>query len=550
MTAASGVHGSASAPVELLVNPGQAQQLRGASGQWPSWSLPAHQQADLELLLRGAFTPLRGFLGPADCATVVHRGRLADGTRWPLLVTLDVPPAVAAEASRAGRLGLRDAEGVLLAGLTVEESWTPDFDAEAAAGLPPPPEPVTRLTGTLHGLQFPTHHDFPTLRRSPAAVRADLGGGAGALLAVPTTALPHRQLLEAAARAAGDLNAPVLVLLLSTPRDPADVDHFGLVRCWQAALAQWPADRPRAMLSLLPLSARTVPGGAALARALVAGAHGATHLLLDADARATPDLPLPTRIAAPPGLDDAQVRRLLAAGRPLPETFVSPAVAAELARRHPPRSRRGFAVFFTGLSGAGKSTIAGALLARLLERGDRPVTLLDGDLVRRHLSSELGFSRADRDLNIRRIGFVAAEITKNGGAAICAPIAPYDATRREVRAPVERYGGFVLVHVTTPLAVCEQRDRKGLYAKARAGRIPEFTGVSDPYEEPTDAEVVIDTTAVDPARAAEAVVEHLRRCGYLADDRADHLITPGPAPGPGRPIGGEPAVPRTHPAGG
>jgi sulfate adenylyltransferase len=193
-------------------------------------------------------------------------------------------------------------------------------------------------------------------------------------------------------------------------------------------------------------------------------------------------------------------------------------VAQELRRRYPPRSRQGFSVFFTGLSGAGKSTLACLLQTKFLEEGGRPVTLLDGDLVRKHLSSELGFSRAHRDLNIRRIGFVAAEIIKNGGIAICAAIAPYDAVRKEVRGMIEAWGGFTLVHVATPLDVCEQRDRKGLYAKARAGLLPEFTGVSDPYEAPADAEVVVDTSVLSPEGATEHILLHLKREGYLGGD--------------------------------
>src|SRR5439155_22143872 len=195
--------------------------------------------------------------------------------------------------------------------------------------------------------------------------------------------------------------------------------------------------------------------------------------------------------------------------------FTFPAVAAGLRRRYPPRTHQGFTVFFTGLSGSGKSTIANALLSALLELGGRPVTLLAGDIVRTHLSSELGFSKEHRDINIRRIGFVAAEITKNGGVAVCAPIAPYDSTRRDVRRLVESGGGFVLVHVATPIEVCEARDRKGLYAKARAGVLKEFTGISDPYEEPTDADIVIDTTSITPEEAAQDVILHLEREGYI-----------------------------------
>jgi sulfate adenylyltransferase len=224
----------------------------------------------------------------------------------------------------------------------------------------------------------------------------------------------------------------------------------------------------------------------------------------------------------PPGLktvtiSGTELRDRLATGREIPEWFTYPEVAAELRRTHPPRARQGFTVFFTGLSGSGKSTIANALLVKLLEMGGRPVTMLDGDLVRKHLSSELGFSKEHRDINIRRIGYVASEITKSGGIAICAPIAPYDATRKAVRSMVEPGGGFVLVHITTPLEVCEARDRKGLYAKARAGLIPEFTGISDPYEEPADAEISIDTAQFSPDEAANQIILYLERLGYIGE---------------------------------
>jgi sulfate adenylyltransferase len=223
-------------------------------------------------------------------------------------------------------------------------------------------------------------------------------------------------------------------------------------------------------------------------------------------------------------ISGTDLRSRLASGGPIPEWFTYPEVVSELRRSHPPRDRQGFTVFLTGLSGSGKSTVANAVMVKLLEIGGRPVTLLDGDLVRKNLSSELGFSKEHRDLNIRRIGFVASEITKHGGIAICAPIAPYDAIRREVRANVSRRGGFVLVHLSTPLEVCEQRDRKGLYAKARAGIIKEFTGISDPYEEPSDAELVIDTTDIAPEDAARIVLDRLVMEGFITADQ-ESLVT-------------------------
>ena len=342
---------------------------------------------------------------------------------------------------------------------------------------------------------------------------------------------------------------------------PGDVDHYTRVRCYQALLPHYPQHTVE--LALLPLAMRMGGPREALWHGIIRKNYGCTHFIIgrdhagpgnrsdgkpfygpydaqelfreheaelgmemvpfrlmvyleDRDAYAPVDeVPEGARTLEISGTD---LRDRLATGREIPEWFTFPEVASELRRTHPPRHRQGFTVFFTGLSGAGKSTVANVLLVKLLEIGGRPVTLLDGDIVRKNLSSELGFSKPHRDLNIRRIGFVASEITKNGGIAICAPIAPYEATRREVREQVAPGGGFVLVHVATPLAVCEQRDRKGLYAKARAGILKEFTGISDPYEEPTDADLVLDTTLLTPEEAAQAVLLHLEREGYVGAD--------------------------------
>jgi len=215
-------------------------------------------------------------------------------------------------------------------------------------------------------------------------------------------------------------------------------------------------------------------------------------------------------------ISGTELRERLARGREIPSWFSFPEVIAELRRTYPPRGRQGFTVFFTGLPSSGKSTLANVLITKLMEIGGRPTTLLDGDLVRKHLSSELGFSKEHRDINIRRIGWVASEITKNGGIAVCAPIAPYDRIRKDVRAMIKPAGGFILVHVATPVEVCEQRDRKGLFAKARAGIIKEFTGISDPYEEPDDAEITIDTTELSPQEGVQNVILHLEKEGFIS----------------------------------
>ena len=339
---------------------------------------------------------------------------------------------------------------------------------------------------------------------------------------------------------------------------PGDVDHYTRVRCYQALLSHYP--QPTVKLALLPLAMRMAGPREAVWHAIIRKNYGCTHFIVGRDhagpgsdssgkpfydpyaaqdllreheeevgVRMVPfrqmvyvedlDTYLPED-EIPPGaraldLSGTELRRRLAEGREIPQWFTFPEVARELKRSYPPRHLQGFTVFFTGLSGAGKSTIANALLVKFLEMGGRPVTLLDGDIVRKHLSSELGFSKEHRDINIRRIGFVASEITKNGGIALCAPIAPYDSVRKEVQAMIKPVGGFVLVYVATPLEVCEQRDRKGLYAKARAGIIQQFTGISDPYEVPDDAEVAIDTTDMTPEEAAQEVILHLEREGYI-----------------------------------
>jgi sulfate adenylyltransferase len=348
-------------------------------------------------------------------------------------------------------------------------------------------------------------------------------------IACVTRGIVHRAGHAAMLAAMDQASSLVLMMLLDPALDRRD--RGLLVRCNDVAAREVPGQRP--LLWAVPLPQRSGADDVLMA-AVVAANAGCTDLLWLGDALEEGDRtaaaafaarlgmavvePAPAPVAGPDGrtFAAADERRLLDRGERLPEWYTFPAIAEELAHRYPPAPRRGFTVFFTGLSGSGKSTIANAVRHRLEARTGRPVTLLDGDLVRQHLSSELGFSRRDRDLNIRRIGFVASEITRHGGMAICAPIAPYESVRRDVRAMIEPLGGFVLVFVDTPLEVCEARDRKGLYAKARAGLIAEFTGVSDPYEPPLDADVVIRTAEEPADRAAERVIAHLEQRGFLA----------------------------------
>jgi sulfate adenylyltransferase len=473
---------------------------------WPSHSLTERQLADLELLTNGSFAPLIGYLGSADHAAVVAHGTLADGTPWPRPVELDVPAAVADAAVDAGHLGLRDPEGVLLAVLRVDERFRPDVEEDALAlfGSTDPSVPGVdlllrhthrdRLAGPVELIEPATHWDLVTHRGTPTEVqaRATAGTEGPRLVGLVTAAPPTMATLEALHRSAN--GSPELVLLAVGPSPTWSLDRFALVRAWEAA--GWPLRT--VAVSPLARTGSTQRDADVAERILLA--HGATEVIasLHDDGAA---------------LDELRVA--LERGDALPDTY-SHAVETELRRSYPPLDERGLTVFMTGFSGSGKSTVAQALAARLREHGGRSVALLDGDRVRHHLSSELGFSREHRNLNIRRIGFVAGEITRAGGIAICAPIAPYDEVRRDVRAMVEEAGGFVLVHISTPLEVCEARDRKGLYAKARAGQIPEFTGISDPYEVPADADLSVDTTDLTVDDAVDRIVDHLIATGHLS----------------------------------
>jgi sulfate adenylyltransferase len=563
--------------VDVWVDDGRRSELPGASRDWPSWGLSRRQMCDLELLLNGSLSPLRGFVGRADYESVCSSMRLADGTLWPIPVTLDVSEELTKRLDGGKRLALRDPEGVMLAALRVEDVWKPDrlAEAETVFGTTNPEHPGVAylldvanpyyVGGTLEGVQLPVHHDFRTLRLTPAELRADFARlGWRRIVAFQTSEPMHRAHHELTLRAAIEAKANLLIHPVVGMTQQGGVDHYTRVRCYQALLPRYPHQTVK--LSLLPLATRMGGPREAVWHAIIRKNHGCSHLLVDRNhAGPGPDstgrpfyepdaaqdllsqheeelgvaiVPSKTLVyvedldkyvpeeEVPEGsralaISRAALHDRLAEGREIPEWFTFPEVAEELCKSIRPRHRQGFTVFFTGLSGAGKSTLANALLDKFLEMGGRPVTLLDGDIVRRHLSSELGFSKEHRDINIRRIGFVASEITKNGGIAICAPIAPYDGVRKEVRAMIEPLGGMILVHVATPLEVCETRDRKGLYAKARAGIIKEFTGISDPYEEPADADIVIDTTDMTPGEAVQQIILHLERDGYVGASAVD-----------------------------
>ena len=556
---------------ELVAQSERASELREASLEWPSWDLTPRQLCDLELLMNGAFSPLEGFLSASEYERVCDRMSLANGTLWPIPITLDVSETFSEDVQLGSMVALRDPEGVMLAALHVEDVWSPDRvqEAEQIFGTANPEHPGVAyqlkrsnplyVGGRVEGVQLPGHYDFRELRISPRQLRDDFGRlGWRRIVAFQTRNPMHRAHQELTLRAAKEVEANLLIHPVVGMTKPGDVDHFTRVRCYEALLHTYP--QFTAKLSLLNLAMRMGGPREALWHAIIRKNHGCTHLIVGRD-HAGPgndsagnpfygpydaqDMMkqyahelgvemVPFRLmvyvqhqAAYMPVDEVsegveyrsisgtELRARLADGRTIPDWFTFPEVEKELRKSHPPRYRQGFTVFFTGLSGSGKSTVANVLRVKLLEMGGRPVTLLDGDIVRQNLSSELGFSKEHRDLNIQRIGFVASEITKAGGIAICAPIAPYAETRRQNREVVSAVGGYVLIHIATPIEVCEQRDRKGLYAKARAGIIKEFTGISDPYEAPEDADVVIDTTDISPAEAAQQIFLHLEKEGYI-----------------------------------
>lgn len=573
-TAASANH---LAPTPELFAPADAvKTLKAEAAELPSWDLNARQLCDLELLMNGGFAPLEGFLNQGDYDSVLKDMRLESGALWPIPVTLDVSAEFASRLEPGQRVALRDSENVILAILDVQSIWQPEKSREAASvfGSDDKAHPAVRylhdkagthyVGGKVIGLQAPNHYDFRERRHSPNELKALFKQwGWDKIVAFQTRNPLHRAHQELTLRASRQVGANLLIHPVVGMTKPGDVDHYTRVRCYEALLPHYP--QGRAALSLLGLAMRMGGPREALWHAIIRRNFGCTHFIVGRD-HAGPGndsqgkpfygpydaqelvkqreaeigiemVPFKEMVYlqnrhqyAPtdeiqPGeailnISGTELRRRLQEGEEIPEWFSFPSVIAELRRTHPPRRAQGFTVFFTGLSGAGKSTIANALMAKLMQIGGRAVTLLDGDAVRKHLSSELGFSKEHRNLNILRIGYVASEITKNGGIAICAPIAPYTATRREVRDMIEPLGGFVEVHVATPLAECERRDRKGLYKLAREGKLKQFTGIDDPYEVPEAPEVSLDTLGLSPDQAADAILAKLTEMGLIVQSGA------------------------------
>lgn len=557
---------------ELYLTESDAEAEQGRAGDYPSWDLSERQLCDLDLLTNGAYSPLDGFHTEDEYQRVCTDMRLLDDTLWPIPIVLDVSEAFAQGVSLGKRIALRDPEGVLLATMDVSSIYRPDKQEEAQsvygtadiahAGvwhLLNEVGPVY-LGGRVYGVEPQTHYDFKLLRDTPSELRGRFRKlGWRKVVAFQTRNPLHRAHQELTFRAAKDVQANLLIQPVVGMTKPGDINHFTRVRCYEHVLEEYPDQTTT--LSLLNLAMRMAGPREAIWHAIIRKNYGCTHFIVGRD-HAGPgndsdgkpfygpydaqalfsqheeelDITMvpfkmmvyvenraqyvPEDETRPDdtvlNISGTEFRRRLKEGLDIPEWFSYSRVVEELRRAYPARDKQGFTLFFTGLSGSGKSTIANALMVKLLEDGGRPVTLLDGDVVRKHLSSELTFSKEHRDLNIQRIGYVASEITKNGGIAICAPIAPYQKSRAAVRSVIEQLGGFLEVYVATPLEECERRDRKGLYKLAREGKIKEFTGISDPYEIPQNAEVVIDTEALTPDLAAHSIMLQLESMGLIS----------------------------------
>lgn len=556
--------------VNLVVTGEEREELLARSNKLPSVQISARALCDLELLATGGFSPLDRFMGKADYERVLTEMRLKNGVLFPIPVTL--PLDEGALPSWGEAITLCDARNNTLAVMQIEEvyHYDPQREARLVLGTTDPRHPLVSemvrwgkvyVSGELKVINLPVYHDFVQLRRTPAQVRAMLEEmGYPKVVAFQTRNPLHRIHEELTKRAADEVGGALLIHPVVGMTRPGDVDHYTRVRTYRALVENY-YDPKRTLLSLLPLAMRMAGPREALWHAIIRRNYGATHLIIGRD-HAGPGLDsqgrpfygpyeaqaLVAQYAHEVGVEPVEFKELvylpdedryeettkvpegatvltisgtqvreeyLAKGKLLPEWFTRPETAAILQQMYPARHKQGFCIWFTGLSGSGKSTTAEVLTALLLERG-RQVTVLDGDVVRTHLSKGLGFSREDRDTNILRIGFVAGEIARHGGAVICAAISPYRATRNEARKMVGE--NFIEVFVDTPIEVCEQRDVKGLYARARRGQITGFTGVDDPYEPPANPEITLDTVANDPVTNARKIIAYLEERGLLQPD--------------------------------
>ena len=540
-------------------------------GNTPSLILTDRQLCDLELILNGSFNPIQGFMGQNDYNEVLENMRLENGSIWTIPINLDVSEEFAEKIKLHEDIILKDKEGFSLAHLKVSDIWEPDFKKES--------EIVFRTTSHAHpGVNYlfshtkrfyiggklklisdPRHYDYKEYRHTPRQLKKIFEKlNWDKIIAFQTRNPLHRAHVEMINRAIKHKDANLLLHPVVGMTKPGDVNHYTRLRCYQSVLKHF--DKGKALLSLLPLAMRMAGPREAVWHALIRKNYGCTDLIVGRD-HAGPGVDekgkpfyapydaqdllikyqneigiemikfkfmifLPKEKIYKPidevkdgqdykTISGTELREMLDKGEEIPGWFTYPEVAKELKSSNPPLKKRGFTIFFTGLSGSGKSTLANGLMIKLLEDGNRPVTLLDGDIVRTHLSSELGFSKEHRSLNVQRIGYVASEVTKNNGIAICAPIAPYEKDRLINRNLISTYGGYIEIFVNTSLKKCEERDSKGLYKLARKGIIKEFTGISDPYEIPKNAEIVIDSGEKTPEDLVEELYVRIQELGYI-----------------------------------
>ncbi len=535
------------------------------------WLLTPRQICDLELLSIGGFAPLKGFLTQEDYESVLSDCRLSTGELWPIPITLDMGQAFAETLELGETISLHGEDNTLLAHLKISDIWCPDKRAEALAVfgtediLHPGVDYLFHqagayyIAGQITAIDLPKHYDFEALRHTPAQLKEYFAAqGWDTVVGFQTRNPLHRAHVEMTRRALDEVGGHLLLHPVVGMTKPGDIDHYTRVRCYQKVLPHYPAGR--VLLSLLPLAMRMAGPKEALWHALIRKNYGCTHFIVGRDhagpgndsqgkpfyemqaarelteshakeiglqilgfpemkyikerrayAVETEIKPNETALS----ISGTQVRKALMNSEPIPDWFSYPDVVAELHRSYQLKKDQGATIFFTGLSGAGKSTIAQALQARLMETSEHKIVLLDGDIVRRELASELGFSEEDRNTNIRRVGYVASLITDLGGIALCAAIAPYDKIRQEIRKKISAKGGYFEIYVATSLEVCEARDPKGLYANARAGKMENFTGISAPYEVPKTADLVIDTAQTSIEESVCAIVKLLVDAGYL-----------------------------------
>ena len=537
-------------------------------------TLSQRQLCDLEMILSGALNPLSGFMGEDDYTSVLENMALSNTLLWALPITLDVSKAQLDAFADAKQVGLCDKEGFMLAVMEIKSIWKADKVKEAlniysSQDLAHPGVNYLfnqvkeyYIGGEVRGIQLPTHYDFESLRHTPDALRNEFKLlGWNDVVAFHTSKPMHRVHHEITLQAAKTIGANLLISPVSGVGKPGDLAYYSRVHCYQAIMNYYP--KHLAILSLVPQAMRMAGPREAIHNMIVRQNYGCTHFIVGPEHAAPPGVRsgsqrfyerysaqaaiqgienkldikmypaqelgysmghggyVPSASASEDKEDiqsytEKDFNYALEHDQKVPLWYSYPEVIKELSKVRLSRKHKGLTLFFTGLSGSGKSTLAKLVYARFIEQGDRPVTLLDGDVVRTNLSSELGFSKEHRDINVKRIGYVASEITKNKGVAICAPIAPYENVRESVREMIENYGTFIEIFVSTPLETCEGRDRKGLYDKARKGIIKNFTGISDPYEAPVNPEIEVDTTGLTPVECAQKIMLYLFKEGYIA----------------------------------